>query len=558
MMDPGAVAARLREIATYLELDGDRFRARAYDKAAKSVDAVQDLDRLIAEGRLTELPRVGASLARTIEEIAASGTAPQLEVLRARWPKVLRAMAELPGIGATRARRLYSELEPADLDEVAAACAAGRVRSIEGFGAALEAKLAQGLRDRQQRSQPLIHSEARALGQSLAAHARSSSAAIRAEPAGPGRRYVEIAERIAIAVATREPAAIADHMRRHPMVLSVEESAAGPAIARLSSGALCDIYTGPPERFGLTLIVATGSPEHVAGLEERARAAGTSLDALPCSDEAALYGALGLPLLPPEVRDGSDELAGDDFSDLVQLADLRGAVHCHTTYSDGKNSVEQMARAAEALGLEYITITDHSPTAHYANGLSVERLRAQWAEIAAVQERVGVKILRGTESDIKSDGALDYPDQILAELDIAIASIHQRYKQEEDAMTHRLVTAMRQPLFKVWGHALGRLLLSRDPVPVRFDEVLDAIVASPAAIEINGDPRRLDLDPQRSRLARARGVPFVLSCDAHSTEQLRYLELAVAMARRARVRRSEVLNAQPVAEFARAVRPARG
>jgi len=259
------------------------------------------------------------------------------------------------------------------------------------------------------------------------------------------------------------------------------------------------------------------------------------------------------------VRDGTDEIAaaesGDDFADLIQLADLRGAVHCHTVYSDGKNTVEQMARAAQALGLEYITITDHSPTAHYAGGLSVERLHQQWAEIAEVQRRVDIHILRGTESDIRAGGELDYPDEVLGQLDIAIASIHSRYRQDEDAMTRRLVTAMRLPLFKIWGHALGRLVMSRDPIPVRFDEVLDAICQGPAAIEINGDPKRLDLDPVRARRALARGVRFVLSCDAHSTEQLRYLELAVAMARRARIRRHNVMNTLPVDEFARAVRP---
>jgi DNA polymerase (family X) len=556
-MDSSAVAARLREIAAYLDLDGEKFRARAYEKAARSVEASKDLDRLIAEGRLTELPRVGESLARTIEELAETGSVDLLDRLRGRWPKLLVEMADLPGLGATRARRLLQEIAPADLEELANACRAGRVRDIEGFGPALEKKLLKALETREERSEPLILAEARALSETLAGFARGAGAAALAVAAGSARRFIEVNERLAIAVAARDPDAIVEHMGRHPLVLSIERPPGGPALARLASGALCEIHVAAPQAFGLTLLRATGSPAHVAAIERRAAAGGVRLDELP--DEQAIYRAVGLPFLPPEVRDGTDEIeaaeSGDDFADLIQLADLRGAVHCHTVYSDGKNTVEQMARAAQALGLEYITITDHSPTAHYAGGLSVERLHQQWAEIAEVQSRVDIRILRGTESDIRAGGELDYPNDVLGQMDIAIASIHSRYRQDEDAMTRRLVTAMRQPLFKIWGHALGRLVMSRDPIPVRFDEVLDAICEGPAAIEINGDPKRLDLDPERARRALGRGVRFVLSCDAHSTEQLRYLELAVAMARRARIRRHHVMNTLPVDEFARAVRP---
>lgn len=556
-MDSSAVAARLREIAAYLDLDGEKFRARAYEKAARSVEASKDLDRLIAEGRLTDLPRVGESLARTIEELAETGSVGLLDRLRGRWPKLLVEMADLPGLGATRARRLLQEIAPADLEELANACRAGRVRDIEGFGPALEKKLLKALETREERSEPLILAEARALSETLAGFARGAGAAAFAVAAGSARRFIEVNERLAIAVAARDPDAIVEHLGRHPLVLSIERPPGGPALARLASGALCEIHVAAPQAFGLTLLRATGSPAHVAAIERRAAAGGVRLDELP--DEQAIYRAVGLPFLPPEVRDGTDEIAaaesGDDFADLIQLADLRGAVHCHTVYSDGKNTVEQMARAAQALGLEYITITDHSPTAHYAGGLSVERLHQQWAEIAEVQSRVDIRILRGTESDIRAGGELDYPNDVLGQMDIAIASIHSRYRQDEDAMTRRLVTAMRLPLFKIWGHALGRLVMSRDPIPVRFDEVLDAICEGPAAIEINGDPKRLDLDPERARRALGRGVRFVLSCDAHSTEQLRYLELAVAMARRARIRRHHVMNTLPVDEFARAVRP---
>ena len=269
---------------------------------------------------------------------------------------------------------------------------------------------------------------------------------------------------------------------------------------------------------------------------------------LPITSEEELYARLELPFIPPELREDAGELedaeAGGRFDDLVTAADVRGFVHCHTTWSDGKNSVEEMARAADALGLEYLTITDHSPSAFYANGVAADRLKAQWDEIARVQEQVRVRILRGTESDILADGGLDYPDAILEKLDVVIASIHSRFQMEEEEMTQRIIRAMRQPVFKIWGHPLGRLVQRRDPVKCRVEEVLDAAAESRAAVEVNGDPHRLDLEPRWIRAARQRGLKFVVSTDAHSVNALNhYLRFGVGTARRGGIRRGEVLNA---------------
>jgi DNA polymerase (family 10) len=230
-------------------------------------------------------------------------------------------------------------------------------------------------------------------------------------------------------------------------------------------------------------------------------------------------------------------------------------VHCHTVFSDGQHTVEEMARAADALGMEYMTITDHSPAAAYAGGLTIDRLKAQWEEIARVQERVSVRLLRGTESDILADGSLDYPDWILEQLDVIIASIHRRHRMNADQMTERLVRAMSLPCFKIWGHALGRLILSRPPVECRVEEVLDAAARGRAAVEINGDPKRLDLPPRWLRAARERGLRFVVSTDAHSVGELRNVRYGAAMARRGWIERDEVLNTLGVQEFARSVAP---
>jgi len=272
-----------------------------------------------------------------------------------------------------------------------------------------------------------------------------------------------------------------------------------------------------------------------------------------------VYEFLGLPFIEPELREDQGEIeaaaAGTLPADLVRVEDVRGMVHCHSTWSDGRNTLEEMARAAEALGMQYLTVTDHSRSAGYAGGLDEDRLARQWDEIAAVQEKVSIRLLRGTESDILETGALDFPDRVLEKLDVVVASIHSRFKMDEAAMTRRLVRCMGLPVFKIWGHALGRLLLEREPFDCRVEEVLDALAASRGAVEVNGDPKRLELEPRWLRAATARGIPVVLSVDAHSTRDLLYLRNAVTVARRGWVRRGQVLNTQPYEAFRAAVRP---
>jgi DNA polymerase (family 10) len=316
-----------------------------------------------------------------------------------------------------------------------------------------------------------------------------------------------------------------------------------------------------PARFGWTLLRRSAAPAHAASLERRARERGVDLAALSAKSEAEVYAALDLPLLLPEVREGADELelaaGGDDFADLVRVEDIRGAVHCHTTDSDGRLSIAEMVEAARALGLSYLTITDHSQTAHYAGGLDAARLALQREAIARVNAASDVTVLAGTESDILPDGSLDFPLETLRGLDVVIGSVHARNAQDEDAMTARLTSCMRQPLRKIWGHPLGRLLLLRDPVACRLDEILDAAKENDAVIEINGDPHRLDLPPAGIVAARKRGLSFVISSDAHSARGIAAFRYAVAMARKGGLRRKHVLNTRDAPGFSAAVRPVR-
>lgn len=560
-MEPAAIAAMLRELAVYYELDGDKHRTFAYDRAAKAVEGAKGLHRLLEEGRLEELPGIGPSIARVVAELARRGTVEVLDRLRAKWPAVVIELAQLPKVGVTKARKLFEALAPADLDAVAAMCKSGVISELPGFGKLSEQKILQAIEERRLKGTRVLLLDAEGSALSLAHHLRLDPEAVSVEVCGQVRRWCEVIDHLSYAVATHAPEAIVERLAAFGLVTSVDRDRAGalaPVVAFLAGGLRAELYLAPPAKLGWAQIRATGSPEHVAMLEARAAERGLDLSILDAADEPHVYKALGLPWIPPEVRDGTDEVsaaaAGDHFTDLITLDDLTTATHCHTTYSDGRNTVAEMVRAAAELGFEAITITDHSAAASYASGLTLDSLRLQAAEIAGLVDPEA-RVLRGTEADILADGAIDVPPEMVGELDVIIASVHQRFQLDEDAMTNRLVTAMRQPFFKIWGHALGRLVLRRDPIKVRIEDILDAAAESRAAIEINGDPHRLDLDPINARKAAARGLKFVLSSDAHSVNGLGMVKYAVAMARRARIRRSQVLNALPVDEFAAVIRP---
>jgi DNA polymerase (family X) len=567
-MEPATIAALLRELAVYYELDDDRHRTFAFDRAAKTVEAANGLHRLIDEGRLEELPGIGPSIARVVAELARRGTVAVLERLRDKWPPVVIELAQLPRVGAAKARKIYQSLAPANLDAVAAMCRAGAIRELPGFGKVGEQRILQAIEDRRLQGARILLLDAESHATSLAHHLRGDPAVLAVETCGPVRRACEIIDHLAYAVATDHRDAVIERLAAFALVTSIDRGGDHnghahadphkPIVGYLAGGLRAEIHLAPRTKLGWAQILATGSPGHVALLRDRAAARGMQLDILEAADEPHVYRALGMPWIPPEVRDGTDEvtaaLAGDTFSDLITLDDITTAFHCHTTYSDGKGTISEMAHAAAELGFGAITITDHSAAATYASGLDLTQLRSQQAEIAGLVDPE-VRVLHGTEADILADGAIDVPPELIAELDVIIASVHQRFHLDRDAMTDRLIAAMRQPYFKIWGHALGRLVLRRDPIDVRIDDILDAVAESPAAIEINGDPYRLDLEPNNARLAARRGIKFVLSCDAHSTRALGAVRFAVAMARRARIRKRDVLNALPVDELAELIRP---
>ncbi|HXY41953.1 MAG TPA: PHP domain-containing protein [Vicinamibacteria bacterium] len=548
------IARALREVSRLLAVRGENpFRARAYERGARALEALSgDLGERIEGGTLTATPGIGKALAAEIATLHRTGRSPLLERLRSELPPGILELMRVPGLSVGRIATLHGALGIGSIADLRRACEQGQVQGVRGFGPATERRILEAVRTLGESPPRLLLHAAQAEADPLLDHLRSQPGVARAEAAGALRRGCETMDRVELAAAG-EADAVREAIARWPRTATLGDPGAAGCDAELASGARVLVHLSSPADFDAAWHRATGSPAHVS------KVLALPLTRPAPAGEAGIYLARGLPFIPPELREDEGEveaaLSGTLPDDLLQLHDLRGFVHCHTTYSDGRATIEQMARAAEALGAEYITITDHSPTASYAGGLGLDRLKAQWEEIERVQEQVKVRLLRGTESDILADGSLDYPDHVLERMEVVIASIHARHRMDARSMTERLTRALRHPLFKIWGHGLGRLLERRPPVDCDVPAVLDAVSESRAAVEINGDPHRLDLEPRWVREARRRGIRFVISTDAHSVGELQNARWGTTVARRGWVRRSEVLNTLPVERFRDAVRP---
>jgi DNA polymerase (family 10) len=570
MQDRFYIAGQLRQIGRLLSVMGENpFKIRAYERAARALEnGSDDFDARIKERRLTEIDGIGKALAAVVEEIYHSGESALLQQLSDQLPTGAVDLNEVPGLTLKKIVALHESLGIKSVDDLKTACEKGLVRAVKGFGPKAEANILANIEKLQHREDRILISHALAEAEPLLQYLRASWEIVHCQIAGSLRRCKETVRRICLVAASAEPKTVTERFLRYPLFAQSDQTGPGRCSARLARGLEVELHIVAPAAYAAALHYWTGSKEHCTALEDHARSKGIMLSAeglrgpkgkaLKVETEGDIYRRLGLKYIAPELREnhGEIEAAADGSLPIAVISeDIQGMVHCHTTYSDGQNSVEEMARAAEAMGMKYITFTDHSPTASYAGGVKIDRLRAQWEEIDRVQERVRIKLLKGTESDILEDGLLDYPDYILEKFDVIIASIHARHKMNADQMTARLLRALRLPWFKIWGHPLGRLIESRPPFECRMDEVLDAVAASRAAIEVNGDPRRLDLEPRWIRAARQRGIKFVVSTDAHSIRNLENLPYGVAMARRGWLSCDDILNTLPVEDFMHAVRP---
>ncbi|QVW71866.1 DNA polymerase/3'-5' exonuclease PolX [Myxococcus xanthus] len=576
VVDKATVAQVLRDISLLLQLQGESgFRVRAYDMAADRIAGLpQELGPLVAEGRLESLPGIGRALAEKISELVSTGRLGYLEELRAQFPPGLLELTQLPDVGPKKVATLWRELQVSSIEELERACREGRVRQVRGFGAKSEAKMLEGIAlYRRARGERKLLGEVLPVATALLERVKAAPGVVRASLGGSVRRQAETVADVDIIASAPEAGPVLDALANAPGVAAVLGKGESKCSVRLEAGDLqVDLRVLPDEDFATALHHFTGSKAHHIRLRNLGQERGLKISEwgvhrddgtkVPVTDESGLYALLDMQYVPPELREDNGEVEaareGQLPQDLLTLEDVQGAVHAHSTWSDGRNSLEEMALAARALGLKYLTVTEHSEAAIYAGGLKVDDLKRQWEEIDRINAAVsGVRLLKGIEVDILESGALDYADSVLEQLEVVIGSIHVRHGMDEDQMTRRLLAAMDNPCLQILGHPTGRLINSREPYPVRMDEVLERAAERGVAVEVNGKPARLDIKAEYVRQAVKRGVRLVVSCDAHQKEDLRNLAFAVATARRGWARKGDVLNTLPTDRFVTALRERR-
>jgi DNA polymerase (family 10) len=564
-MDKKAVADVLEQIAAFLELRGENpFRIRAFRTAARAIGSYGgDLRQGLEDGSLAAAKGVGPATLQIATELINTGRAGLLEELREQIPPGLVEMLAISGLGVAKIRQIHDVLGIESLPDLEAAATDGRLAKLPRFGRKTSENILKSIAFlRQATSFRLSHhaaEEAEGLRLALARLPGVTAAIV----AGDVRRRSEVVrDLVLVLVAEVSPADLFKRLSQLPGVHEFAGQDERRLTLRFAGGASAQIVVTTPVNVGAVLVQATGSEQHLEELASHASARGFSLtgaalwrgsEFVPTPDEERLYRALGLPFLPPELREGQGEVAAaarGELPRLLELGDLRGFLHCHTNYSDGSNSVEQLAVACRAAGYQYIGITDHSQAAAYAGGLTADDLLRQADEIDAVNSRLeGIRVLKGVEADILADGRVDFEEQVLARLDFVIASIHSRFNMGPPEMTARLLAAMDNRYLTIIGHPTGRLLLSRDPYGIDLDAIIEKAARHSVALEINADPHRLDLDWRVLRRVRAGGAMISIGADAHSIQGIGNVEFGVGMARKGWLGPDDILNARSVEDF---------
>lgn len=568
-MDNTAVADTLDRMASYLELKGENvFRVRAFRNAARTIEGfAAPLPDAIADGSLEQAKGIGPAILQVIVELVETGRSAMFDELREAVPSGLVEMMAISGLGVAKIRQLHTTLGIETLPELEEAARDGRLASLPRFGARTAEGILKGIAFLRQSSQWHLahhaHDEVHAIATALEANPHI----LATHPAGEVRRRSEVVRDLSVvAVANIPPAELFRILGDVPGVSEVTGTDERRATLRFGSRPPVQVIVTPPQNLGAVLVQATGSAEHLARLTAHATERGFNLAGaalwqgsrfVPTPDEATLYQALGLPWIPPELRESGDEI-DLPVPVLLERNQLRGFLHCHTTYSDGTNTVAQLAGACREAGYDWIGITDHSRAAAYAGGMQPDDLRRQWDEIDEFNATgSGITVLKGIESDILADGALDYPDDILAGFDFIIASVHSRFNLSEAEMTARFLRAIESPYLSIIGHPTGRLLLSREAYPVDLDRIFEAAGRAGVAIEINADPHRLDLDWRVLRRARDAGVMISIGSDAHSLAGLDNIRFGVGIARKGGLGPGDILNCQSADDFLSFVRARR-
>ncbi|MBV8755550.1 MAG: DNA polymerase/3'-5' exonuclease PolX [Hyphomicrobiales bacterium] len=544
-LDASAVARLLREFGQRTALRGDNpFKAKAYARAADNLLTLSEpLDRIIAQDRLREIPGVGEAIADIIKRLHATGTHPGLERMREEVPEGVLDLLTVPGLRPDKIIKLHRELGVSSLGDLEEAARSGRLAKTKGLGAALATKILQGLDIRRSAlGRRHLHRAAELL-KSAERHLKAARLGIsRVTAAGDFRRGCEL-------------------VRDLSLVAEVRSLPDGPE--QIAASEELTVHLTDRAHAGTTLLLATGSPAHIEGLRALARRKGLTLDTqglrrgdeiVAAASEEDIYAALGLAPIPPELREGSDEIIlaqSGKLPVLVSDDDIRGILHAHTDRSDGVDTLTEMAGATRSKGYEYFGVADHSKSAHYAGGLSIDEIAEQRAEADRLNRRYKgrFRIFKGIESDILPDGSLDYPDEVLASFDFVVASVHSRFKLDRDTQTERIIRAVANPFTTILGHMTGRQLLRRPGYDVDVEKILAACAEHGVAVEINANPWRLDVDWRWHRKALELGCLMSINPDAHSTDEIDLTHWGVEMARKGSVPKSRVLNCLSLDEF---------
>jgi DNA polymerase (family 10) len=563
------IAAALEELGVLYELDGAvKYRVLAYATAAKAIrESPVSVAELAAAGRATEIPGVGKTLAEKIDALLATGEIPAAAKLKAKFPPTLVEVTRVPGVGAKTARHLFEELGVASIEDLKAAAEAEKVREVKGLGPKAEENVLAALARLGEPGEGpgrLLLSAVRPIAEELAAALREHPAAKRVEVAGSVRRWAETCKDIDLIATAEEPRELAEHLAGHALIAAAGNPGPNGVRAQTHNGISVDLRIVPPQAFGNLLQHFTGSAAHNVQLREEAVARGLSVsehgivdtesgEVTLCESEEEVYERLGYAYIEPELREARGELKAareGRLPDLVSAEDVRGDLHLHTTLSDGRNTLEEMAAAGKERGYAYIAITDHSASHGFGDHVTAERL---WERVEEVREwnegRRGFRLLAGSEVNIGLDGGLDYPDELLDALDWVLASVHTSFAISEAAMTERVLTAIENPHVDCIGHLTGRLIGSREPYGIDVEAVVEAAARAGTMLEINGNPNRRDLSEHHARLASEAGAKIVLDTDAHGVDTLGNMAYAVATARRAWLTADDIANTRGWGEF---------
>ncbi len=574
-MTNAEIAAALDELGTLYELDGAvKYRVQAYGTAAKAIrESPVSVAELAAEERATEIPGVGKTLAEKIVALTETGEIPAAVKLKAKFPPTLIEVTRVPGLGAKTARRLFDELGIASMEELKAAAEAEQIREVKGLGAKVEENVLASL---ERLGEPgegpgrLLLSKVRPIAAELAAALREHPAANEVEVAGSVRRWAETCKDIDLIATADEPAALSEHLASHPLIAAAGTPSEKGVRAQTHNGISVDLRIVPPAAFGNLLQHFTGSQAHNVQLREEAVGRGLSVsehgiveaesgEVTLCATEPEVYERLGYAYVEPELREGRGELKAareGELPELIELGDIKGDLHSHTTLSDGRNTLEEMAEAARDRGYAYLAITDHSASHGFGDHVTPERLWERIEEIRAWnkgqdKDNKGFRLLAGSEINIGLDGSLDYPDDLVGALDWVVASVHTSFSVSEKEMTGRVLEAIENPHVNCIGHLTGRLIGRREPYAVDVEAVAEAAARTGTTIEINGNPNRRDLSDRHARLAVDAGVTLILNTDAHGVDTLDNMAYAVATARRAWLTKADVANTRGWREFSK-------